>query len=54
MASLAQLLVVLLAVSIRIWLAETSVSEWLSERNEVVTPLTSWKRGKSLCHVGAI
>ncbi|XP_046552518.1 phosphatidylinositol glycan anchor biosynthesis class U protein-like [Haliotis rubra] len=29
---------------IRLWLFRTSLPKWLSSRNEVVTPLTSWER----------
>ena len=29
---------------LRLWLSCSSIAEWLGERNEVVTPLTSWNR----------
>jgi len=38
-------IVMLVAAGLRVWLFRShSMAQWLSERPELVTPLTSWKR----------
>jgi len=48
--------IILLGVSVRLWLfCYTSLAHWLAERNELNTPLTSWKRmteGLALVRIG--
>jgi GPI-anchor transamidase subunit U len=38
-------IVILLGTCVRLWLfRSSSLAHWLADRNEVATPLTSWKR----------
>lgn len=46
MTTLITIIVIAVGATLRYSLTETKVSEFLSQSSEVVTPLTSWKRGK--------
>ena len=48
MAAAGVYMVGFLGLLIRFALSFTYLPDWLQSRNEVVTPLTSWKRGKHL------
>ena len=39
------LITVSAGIILRLWLHASTLGEWLSDKNEVSTPLTSWKRG---------
>lgn len=45
-------LVLVVAVTVRAALFRSSLAEFISERVEVVSPLSSWKRGEPPARVG--
>jgi len=40
------LITIVVGISIRVWLFRSPVLDWVTSRNEISSPLTSWKRGR--------